>query len=206
MSVGTHTHSSKPFSNDREGTVEGELPWVWSSVGQEQGPGLSDVAGLVEVTGGLLHIPFPLSQHVRDQWRIQSWIHTTDQHPSIQQQRQELRVTHIFSHLQRERKREKQAMRGRQIKNKSISINTPVQQNNLCMSKPQISPNTHHTIYYIFNLILTSNFYSYTVLIWTHTYIYTLTGHFIRYTCSIAWQHKLLISQSHGSNSMHLGI
>ncbi len=34
--------------------------------------------------------------------------------------------------------------------------------------------------------------------------ILILTGHFIRYTCSIAWQHKLLISQSHGSNSMHL--
>ncbi len=34
----------------------------------------------------------------------------------------------------------------------------------------------------------------------------SLTGHFIRYSCSIAWQHKLLISQSHGSNSMHLGI
>ncbi len=30
---------------------------------------------------------------------------------------------------------------------------------------------------------------------------YTLTGHFIKYTCSIAWLRKLLISQSHGSNS-----
>ncbi len=174
MSVGTHTHSSKPFSNDREGAVEGELPWVWSSVGQEQGPGLSDVAGLVEVTGGLLHIPFPLSQHVRDQWRIQSWVHTTDQHPSIQQQRQELRVTHILSHLQRERKREKQAMRGRQTKNKSISINTPVQQKIFAWANLKFHP-THTTQYYIFNLLWTSNFYSYTVLIWTHTYIYTHT-------------------------------
>lgn len=67
MSVCTHTYSSKPFSNDREGAVEGELPWVGSPVGQEQGPGLSAVAGLVEVTGSLLHISFPMSQHVRDQ-------------------------------------------------------------------------------------------------------------------------------------------
>ncbi len=37
-------------------------------------------------------------------------------------------------------------------------------------------------------------------------FIYILAGHFIRYTCSIAWKHKLIISQSHGSNSMHLGI
>ncbi len=35
---------------------------------------------------------------------------------------------------------------------------------------------------------------------------YTLTGHFIRYTCSIGREHKLLISKSHGSNSMHWGI
>ncbi len=36
----------------------------------------------------------------------------------------------------------------------------------------------------------------------THS-LATLLG---RYTCWIAWWHKLLISQSHGSNSMHLGI
>lgn len=100
-----HTYSSKPFSNDSEGGIKGQLSWVGSSVGQEQGPGLSTVAGLVEVTSGLLHIPNPLSQHVRDQWRIQSCVHTTDQHPSIQQQRQELRVTHLLSHLQREREK-----------------------------------------------------------------------------------------------------
>ncbi len=36
--------------------------------------------------------------------------------------------------------------------------------------------------------------------------VYSLTGRFIRYTCSIAWKHRLLISQSHDSNSIHLGI
>lgn len=96
---------SQPFSNDGEGAVKGEQPWVRSAVGQEQGAGLSAVAGLVELSGGLLHIPIPLSQHVRDQRRIHNCVHTTDQHPSIQQQRQKLRVTHVFSHLHTEKKK-----------------------------------------------------------------------------------------------------
>ncbi len=94
--------------------------------------------------------------------------------------------SHTSSVTYRERKRERETSHEREAKKKKINFNKHSSAtNNLCVSKPQTSPNTHHTIYYIFHLIWTSNWYSYTVLIRTHNkHSLTLLWFFLKFSIS----------------------